>query len=242
MNQLSPFCWDKLIVYVLAFMNQKSQIWIRLCTILHRVLCFWLLWWFKEVFYSTASKAGSECGSVEVLHNNKFEDGVIKLADIVDQFISATDINEDQKLPTSASSATTTTSPASFMTRTSSTPALNQLRQHMMTESVNHFMNLVDDCVEDSSIVGINVAADSKIDLWDNLMTVMGDFLHCYGFFIHVRCFLNKSLSQKKIVFSDDEKLGKKSQSWNLDLRNSSVDKLNDSLSLYLCIFYIVLV
>ena len=119
----------------------------------------------RKISFSTASKAGSECGSVEVLHNHKFEDGVIKLADLVDQFKSATDLNGDQKLPTSMSSAATTTTSPSFMTRTSSTPALNQLRQHMMTESVNHFMNFVDACVEDSSIVGINLAADSKIDL-----------------------------------------------------------------------------
>lgn len=105
----------------------------------------------------TASKAGSECDSVEVLPA-KFDDSVIKLADLVDQFkISANDGGDDYKpkAPTNASS---------MMTRTSSTPALSQLRAHLMSEPVTHTLDF-DGKFEDSTVVGIDLAADSKIEL-----------------------------------------------------------------------------
>jgi hypothetical protein len=82
------------------------------------------------------------------------DESCIKLSELVEQ-LKDVSVKEEQQL---------------VMTRTASTPALNQLRQHMMGEPSTsmcqlNFLNFPDDKQEDNTITGLEMACGPSIDL-----------------------------------------------------------------------------
>ena len=111
-----------------------------------------MLIFFPLIF--SASKAGSECESIEVLQMT-VDDSCMKLSELVEQLKDVSVKEEQQQLA---------------MTRTASTPALNQLRQHMMGEpsssmSQLNFLNFPEDKNEDNTVNGLDMACGPSIDL-----------------------------------------------------------------------------